>query len=101
MDATHKVVCIIDNLLMFTVTVNDTMGNTYVVARFWIPNQQQWMFRYILLEVLPKLFDEDFCNKVKSFVCDGDDHLIKMIHLYRVLGICLTDQSGHMKGFVN
>jgi hypothetical protein len=79
-DVTHKI-CTIDNLLMLTVTVRDTNGDTFVVARFWIPNQAKWMFRYILLEASPKLFGQMFCSKVKSFVSDGDEQLIKMIDL--------------------
>ena len=77
-DATHNV-CEIDNLCLLTITVKDSSGKTYVVARFWIPNQRVWMFKYILFEAIPTLFGLKICRKIRSIVSDGDPHLIKMI----------------------
>jgi hypothetical protein len=77
-DATHKV-CVIDNLLMLTITVRDRHGSTYVVGRFWIPNQRRWMFRYILFEAIPTLFGDTFCQNVRAIVSDGDIHLTTTI----------------------
>ena len=79
-DSTHKT-CQIDNLSLLTVTVKDAFGLTSVVLSFWIPNQRTWMFRYILLEVIPKLFGEDFCIKVRAIISDGDRQLIRSIEL--------------------
>jgi len=103
-DATHKV-CMIDNLYLFTLTVRDRHGNTYVVAWFWIPNQRKWMFRYIFLEAIPKLFGISFCQKVRAIVSDGDPQLVSCIesaieiHYRKAIHIdCtwhLTDRSIH------
>lgn len=53
-DVTHKTVKI-DGLSLLTMTVKDSFGKTTVIMRLWIPNQRQWMFRYVLLKVIPKL----------------------------------------------
>jgi hypothetical protein len=45
-DATHKVTNI-SNLMLLTISIQDRFGKACVVARFWIPNQKQWLFRYI------------------------------------------------------
>ena len=77
-DATHKV-CVIDNLLMLTTTVRDRFCKTYVVGRFWIPNQRMWMFQYILCEAIPSLLGSFFCQNVRAIVSDGDVHLTRII----------------------
>ena len=77
-DATHKV-CRIDNLLILTITVHDRHGCTYVLGRFWIPNQRTWMFWYISLDAVPTLFGNTFCENVCAIVSDGGIHLIRTI----------------------
>jgi hypothetical protein len=84
-DATHKTVNI-DGLSLLTVTTKDAFGKTNVVLRFWIPNQKQWMFKYVLQEAIPTLLGSDICKKVQAFVSDGDEHLIAMI----TQAICTT-----------
>ena len=79
-DATHKTVKI-DGLSLLTMTVKDSFGKTTVIMRLWIPNQRQWMFRYVLLEVIPKLLGASLCTKVRAFITDGDKDLIAMIDL--------------------
>ena len=78
LDATHKA-CSIDGLSLFTATVKDSFGGTNVVLRVWIPNQKLWMFKYVLLSVIPHIFGKDFCKNVRAIVSDGDPQLIKMI----------------------
>jgi hypothetical protein len=77
-DATHKTVNI-DGLSLLTVTTKDAFGKTNVVLRFWIPNQKQWMFKYILQQAIPNILGHDICKKVQAFISDGDEHLIAMI----------------------
>lgn len=79
-DSTHKA-CQIDNLSLLTVTVKDAFGLTSVILSFWIPNQRTWMFKYVLLEILPKIFGSQFCLKVKAIISDGDKQLIRSIEL--------------------
>ena len=79
-DATHKTVNI-DNMYHLTVTTKDSFGKTIVVLRLWIPNQQKWIFRYVMLVVIPQMFGRRFCDQVKAIVTDGDPHLISIIDL--------------------
>ena len=79
-DATHKTVKI-DGLLLLTVTVKDSFGKTTVVLRLWIPNQKSWIFKYVLLVVIPKIFGQSICFRVKAFITDGDPQFISMIDL--------------------
>ena len=68
-DGTHKV-WFIDNLYL---------SNRYLVARFWIPNQMKWMFHYIFLEAIPKLYGMSFSNKGHAIVIDCDTQLVSCI----------------------
>ena len=79
-DATHKTVKI-DGLSHLTVTVKDSLGKTTVVLRLWIPNQKEWMFKYVLNVVIPKLLGDSYCKRVKAICTDGDQHLIRMVNL--------------------
>lgn len=79
-DATHKTVKI-DGLSHLTVTVKDSFGKTTVVTRLWIPNQKEWMFKYVLNVVIPKLLGDTYCSRVKAICTDGDQVLIRMVNL--------------------
>ena len=79
-DATHKTVKI-DGLSHLTVTVKDSFGKTTVVLRLWIPNQKEWMFKYVLNVVIPKLLGDRYCKRVKAICTDGDPFLIRMVNL--------------------
>ena len=79
-DATHKTVKI-DDLSHLSVTVKDSFGKTTVVLRLWIPNQKEWMFKYVLNVVIPKLLGESYCSRVKAICTDGDPWLIRMVNL--------------------
>ena len=79
-DATHKTVKI-DGLSHLTVTVKDSFGKTTVVLRLWIPNQKEWMFKYVLNVVIPKLLGDRYCQSVKAICTDGDPFLIRMVNL--------------------
>ena len=79
-DATHKTVKI-DGLSHLTVTVKDSFGKTTVVLRLWIPNQKEWMFKYVLNIVIPKLLGDRYCKRVKAICTDGDQFLIRMVNL--------------------
>ena len=77
-DGTHKTV-VINNMTHLTVTVKTSFGSTFVILRVFIPNQQTWMFRYILMVVIPNLLGNNICQKVKSFITDGDPQLCGIV----------------------
>lgn len=78
-DATHKVTNI-SNLMLLTISIRDRFGKAYVIARFWIPNQKRWLFRYIMMDTFPKLLGSKCCQLVKAIVCDGDAQLEEAIY---------------------
>ncbi len=77
-DCTHKIVNI-DNLSHLTVTTKDALGNTVVILRMWVPNQKQWMFRFVLRVVIPEMIGKDYCEKVNTIITDGDQQLIQIV----------------------
>ena len=79
-DLTHKAVKI-DGLSLLTATVKDSFGRTTVILRLWVPNQKAWMFKYVLLVVIPQLLGKEFCLRVRVIVTDGDSVLINMVEL--------------------
>ena len=78
LDATHKATKI-DGLSLFTATVKDSFGKTTVILRMWIPNQKEWMFKFILMDIIPQLLGRQYCEKVRCIVTDGDMYLIKQV----------------------
>lgn len=79
-DGTHKTVTI-DNMVHLTVTVKNSFGKTFVVLRFFIPNQQVWMFRYVLMVAIPNLLGKDICSQINIIVTDGDPQLCQIVDL--------------------
>ncbi|GFH50137.1 hypothetical protein CTEN210_06613 [Chaetoceros tenuissimus] len=79
-DGTHKTVTI-DNMVHLTVTVKNSFGKTFVVLRFFIPNQQLWMFRYVLMVAILNLLGKDLCAQVNIIVTDGDPQLCQIVDL--------------------
>ena len=79
-DSTHKT-CSVANLSMLTLTCKDSFGETKVFLRMWIPNEKTWMFRYIMMHVIPVMMGREFCTRVKAITSDGDPQLIKIIGL--------------------
>jgi hypothetical protein len=77
-DATHKTVKV-DGLCLLTVTARDSFGRTVVVLRIWIPNQQKWIFRYVLFTVIPNMIGKQYCTRVNTFCTDGDPQMISII----------------------
>ena len=77
-DSTHKA-CQLDNLSLMTVTVKDSFGQTYVIVSFWIPNQKTWMFRYVLMESIPRMVGRDVCLNVRAIISDGDRQICRAI----------------------
>lgn len=77
-DATHKV-CKISNLQLLTLSTKDNLGYTIVFLRMWVPNQKEWMFRFVFHHVIPKMIGSQYCRQVKAIISDGDIHLTKVI----------------------
>ena len=77
-DTTFKT-CRYANFRMFTVTAKDTMGNTYTLLRCGMPHEKVWMLRYVIMDLIPRLFGKTFCNNVRAIVSDGDWVLIGVI----------------------
>ena len=78
-DSTHSTCCIA-NLHHLTITSKGSNGSTYVILRMWIPNEQLWMFKYVLHTVIPSFLGKEYCQNVRAIISDGDPQLIKIIH---------------------
>jgi hypothetical protein len=68
-------------LAIMTITTKDAFGKTYVILRMWIPNQKTWMFRYVILDLIPAMIGVTYACRVRAIVSDGDPQLIKVIDL--------------------
>ena len=50
----------------------DTCSKTFTILRALLPNQQQWLFRWIFCVSLPKVHSNDLLFQIKTIVTDGD-----------------------------
>lgn len=44
----------------------------FTILRVFMPNEQAWIFRFILREIFPRVFSKDLLLKVRVIVSDGD-----------------------------
>ena len=78
---------------LLTMTGKDSNGKCFTLLRAFLPNQQNWVFRWIFSVVLPQVFGADVLHHIKVIISDGDanemsqiDSAISMYmpHVYRV-----------------
>lgn len=57
---------------LFTVTGKTSESYMFTIMRVFMPNEQQWMFQWILQEAFIKLFPSELHLEVKVVISDGD-----------------------------
>lgn len=57
---------------LLTVGAKDSNGKVFIFLRVFMPNQQAWMFRWILSVVFPRLIPKHIHSKIKIIISDGD-----------------------------
>jgi len=55
---------------LFTATAKDSNGKTFTFFRAFLPNQKQWVFRWIFSSVFMKFFGESILSRVQVIVSD-------------------------------
>ena len=77
---------------LLTAGFKDSHGNTIIFYRYFMPNQQAWMFRWVFSVSWPRLIPKHILDRIKLILSDGDqteynqiDNAIKkyMPHVYR------------------
>jgi hypothetical protein len=65
---------------LLSITGLDSNGKTFTVARAYIPNEQSWLFRWILSHALPQLLGIDAMQRIVVILSDGDSTEIFQIN---------------------
>ena len=68
-----------ENRPLLTVTAKDSNGKCFTLLRSFLPNQQNWVFRWIFSIVLPQFFGHDVLHKIKVIISDGDANEMSQI----------------------
>jgi hypothetical protein len=64
---------------LLTVTGKTSDNQVFTVLRCWIPNEQAWIFRWLLLHALPTILGKDI-NRINTIISDGDSQEIAQIN---------------------
>jgi hypothetical protein len=65
---------------LLSVTGLNSNGNTFTIARAYIPNEQSWVFRWILSHALPQLLGVEAMKRIVVILSDGDSTEIAQIN---------------------
>ncbi len=65
---------------LLSITGPDSNGKTFTVARAYIPNEQSWVFRWILSHALPQILGIDVMQRIVVILSDGDSTEIFQIN---------------------
>jgi hypothetical protein len=65
---------------LLSITGLDSNNKTFTVARAYIPNEQSWVFRWILTHALPGLLGIDTMQRIVVILSDGDSTEIVQIN---------------------
>ena len=57
---------------LLTAGGKDSNGKMFIFLRVFMPNQQSWMFRWVLSVVFPRLIPKHILNNIKIIITDGD-----------------------------
>ena len=68
-----------ENRPLLTMTAKDSNGKCLTLLRSFLPNQQNWVFRWIFSVVLPQFFGHDVLHQIKVIVSDGDANEMSQI----------------------
>jgi hypothetical protein len=62
-----------------SVTGKTSDNEIYTILRCYVPNEQAWIFRWLLLHALPKILGKDM-SRIQMIISDGDSQEIAQIN---------------------
>ena len=65
---------------LLSITGLNSNGQTFTIARAYIPNEQSWVFRWILSHALPQLLGVEMMQRIVVIISDGDSTEIAQIN---------------------
>ena len=65
---------------LLSVTGINSNGQTFTIARAYLPNEQSWVFCWILSHALPQLLGVEAMKKIVVIISDGDSTEIAQIN---------------------
>jgi hypothetical protein len=65
---------------LLSITGLNSNGQTFTIARAYLPNEQSWVFRWILSHALPHLLGVEAMKKIVVIISDGDSTEIAQIN---------------------
>jgi hypothetical protein len=64
---------------LLTITGKTSDNQVFTIVRCWVPNEQGWVFRWLLLHALPTLLGKDI-YRINVIISDGDSQEIAQIN---------------------
>jgi hypothetical protein len=65
---------------LLSITGLTSTGQTFTIARAYLPNEQSWVFRWILSHALPHLLGVEAMKRIVVLISDGDSTEISQIN---------------------
>jgi hypothetical protein len=65
---------------LLSITGLNSNGQTFTIARAYLPNEQSWVFRWILSHALPILLGPEAMKRIVIIISDGDSTEISQIN---------------------
>jgi hypothetical protein len=62
-----------------SITGKTSDNEIFTILRCFVPNEQAWIFRWLLLHALPKILGKDM-NRIQMIISDGDSQEIAQIN---------------------
>ena len=64
---------------LFVLTIETPTGKVYVIIRAKLPNQTNWIFKWLFLDCLPKLLGKKAIRRCRLILTDGDSQEITQL----------------------
>ena len=57
---------------LLTISAKSSTGKMFTVLRAFLPNEQNWVFRWVFSVVLPRMFGHSVLSRIQTIISDGD-----------------------------
>ena len=57
---------------LLTIAAKNSYGKMFTVLRAFLPNEQNWVFRWVFSIVLPRMFGHSILSRINIIISDGD-----------------------------
>jgi len=76
-DGTHKTNA--EGWVLMTASVKDSHGEVHIVFRAFVPNERNWLFRWLFQTAFVHILGARMCKKVRLVITDGDSQEIAQL----------------------